>query len=74
MKVEQLINQRHALQKLAQRMDWQSCEEKFGALNADGGRSGILVRTMPGLHSRQHSFNESNEDVAALVGKSYLAR
>jgi IS5 family transposase len=65
MKLEQLINQRHELCRLAQAIDWQSCEAQFGALYAEEGRPGIPVRLMVGLHYLKHAFNESDETVVA---------
>jgi transposase, IS5 family len=67
MKLEQLINQRHELCRLARVIDWGSVEEKFGALYAEEGkgRPGIPVRLMVGLHYLKHLFNESDETVVA---------
>jgi len=65
MKLEQLINQRHELCRLAQVIDWQRCEAQFGALYSEEGRPGIPVRLMVGLHYLKHAFNESDETVVA---------
>ncbi len=65
MKLEQLINQRHELCRLARVIDWQRCEAQFGALYAEEGRPGIPVRLMVGLHYLKHAFNESDESVVA---------
>jgi transposase, IS5 family len=65
MKLEQLINQRHELCRLARVIDWQHCEVQFGALYAEEGRPGIPVRLMVGLHYLKHAFNESAESVVA---------
>jgi len=65
MKLDQLINQRHELCQLAAVIDWQHCEEQFGALYAEEGRPGIPVRLMVGLHYLKHAFNESDESVVA---------
>jgi len=65
MKLEQLINQRHELCRLARAIDWQRCEAQFGALYAEAGRPGIAVRLMVGLHYLKHAFNESDETVVA---------
>ena len=65
MKLEQLINQRHELCRLARVIDWQRCEAQFGALYAEDGRPGIPVRLMVGLHYLKHAFNESDETVVA---------
>lgn len=65
MKLEQLIDQRHELCRLARVIDWQRCEDQFGALYAEAGRPGIPVRLMVGLHYLKHAFNESDETVVA---------
>lgn len=65
MKLEQLISQRHELYRLAQAMDWQRCEDQFGALYAEAGRPGVPVRLMVGLHYLKHAFNQSDEEVVA---------
>jgi len=65
MKLEQLINQRHELCRLARVIDWPSCAAQFGALYAEQGRPGIPVRLMVGLHYLKHAFNESDETVVA---------
>lgn len=64
-KLEHLIDQRHALCRLARTIDWQACEARFGALYAEEGRPGIAVRLMVGLHYLKHAFNESDESVVA---------
>jgi len=65
MKLEQLINQRHELCRLARAIDWQRCEDQFGVLYSEAGRPGIPVRLMAGLHYLKHAFNESDETVVA---------
>jgi IS5 family transposase len=65
MKLEQLLNQRHELYRLAHRIDWSSFEEQFGALYAEAGRPGVPVRLMVGLHYLKHAFDESDESVVA---------
>lgn len=64
-KLEQLINQRHELCRLAQVIDWPSCEQRFGALYADEGRPGLPIRLLVGLEYLKHAFNESDESVVA---------
>lgn len=39
MKLEQLINQRHELCRLARVIDWQRCEDQFDALFAEAATS-----------------------------------
>jgi IS5 family transposase len=64
-KLEQMINQRHELCRLAQVIDWPSCEQRFGALYADEGRPGLPLRLLVGLEYLKHAFNESDESVVA---------
>ena len=57
-----LIDQRHALVKLAESIDWNGAAERFGALYAAGvGRPGVAIRLMVGLHYLKHAFNLSDE-------------
>ena len=61
-----LIDQRHALVKLAESIDWNAAAERFGALYATGvGRPGVAIRLMVGLHYLKHAFNLSDEVVVA---------
>lgn len=65
MRLEQMLDQRHALYRLAGKINWQGVEERFGALYAEEGRPGIPIRLMVGLHYLKHAFNESDESVVA---------
>jgi len=57
-----LVDQRHALVKLASTIDWDAAAERFGALYAEGkGRPGVAIRLMVGLHYLKHAFNLSYE-------------
>lgn len=61
-----IINLRHPLVKLAQQIDWQSCESRFGDLYAAGiGRPGHPIRLMVGLQLLKHTCNVSDEEVVA---------
>ena len=61
-----LIDQRHALVKLAESLDWDAAAERFAALYAAGvGRPGVPIRLMVGLHYLKHAFNLSDEVVVA---------
>lgn len=56
-----LINLRHPLVKLAQQINWPSCESRFGDLYAAGvGRPGHPIRLM-----LKHTCNVSDEEVVA---------
>lgn len=62
-----LINLRHPLVQLAQKIDWASCEKRFGGLYAAGvGRPGHPIRLMVGLQLLKHTSNLSDEEVVAV--------
>ena len=63
MRLEQILDQRHVLYRLAGKIDWNAVEERFGGLYAEAGRPGIPIRLMVGLHYLKHAFNESDETV-----------
>lgn len=63
MRLEQMLDQRHALYRLSGTIDWTAVEERFGGLYAEEGRPGIPIRLMVGLHYLKHAFNESDETV-----------
>lgn len=65
LRLEQILDQRHALYRLAGKIDWNAVEERFGGLYAEEGRPGIPIRLMVGLHYLKHAFNESDETVVA---------
>jgi IS5 family transposase len=59
-----IINLRHPLVQLAQKIDWQACESHFGKLYATGvGRPGHPIRLMVGLQLLKHTCNVSDEEV-----------
>jgi IS5 family transposase len=61
-----IINLRHPLVQLSQKIDWQSCASKFGGLYAIGvGRPGHPIRLMVGLQLLKHTCNVSDEEVVA---------
>lgn len=62
-RLEQMLDQRNALYRLAGSIDWTAVEERFGGLYAEEGRPGIPIRLMVGLHYLKHAFNESDETV-----------
>lgn len=63
MRLEQILDQRHVLYRLAGKIDWNAVEVRFGGLYAEAGRPGIPIRLMVGLHYLKHAFNESDETV-----------
>lgn len=63
-RLENLIDLRHRLVKLAEAFDWPVFEEAFGALyDADQGRPGVPIRLMVGLQYLKHAFDRSDEEV-----------
>ena len=65
LRLEQMLDQRHALYRLAGKIDWEAAQARFGGLYAEEGRPGIPIRLMVGLHYLKHAFNESDETVVA---------
>ena len=61
-----LIDLRHPLVQLRQKIDWQSCESRFVGLYAAGvGRPAHPIRLMVGLQLLKHTCNVSDEEVVA---------
>ncbi|MDO8778783.1 MAG: IS5 family transposase [Burkholderiaceae bacterium] len=53
--------------QLAQKINWKSCEARFGGLYATGmGRPGHLLRLMVGMQLLKHTSNLSDEEVVAV--------
>lgn len=65
LRLEQMLDQRHALYRLARKIDWCLAEQRFGGLYSEKGRPGVPIRLMVGLHNLKHAFNESDETVVA---------
>lgn len=65
LRLDQMLNQRHALYKLAGQIDWNAAEAKFGDLYSEEGRPGIPIRLMVGLNYLKHTYNLSDEEVVA---------
>ena len=63
-RLDQMINIKHPLVILGQRLDWSGFEQEFGATYHDSnGRPGSPIRVYVGLHYLKHTFNESDESV-----------
>jgi IS5 family transposase len=59
-----LVNDRHPLVRLAQRIDWRSFDERFGAYYRGGkGRPAISTRLMVALHYLKYTHDLSDEAV-----------
>lgn len=63
-RLENLIDLRHPLVKLAGQIHWDEFESSFGLLyDAEQGRPGVPIRLMVGLHYLKHAFDRSDEEV-----------
>jgi IS5 family transposase len=71
MPLEQMLDQRHPLYRLAGKVAWAAAEERFGGLYTEESRPGIPIRLMVGLHYLKHAFNESDETVERWVENQY---
>lgn len=57
-RLDQIINMKHELVRLAQAIDWPVLEERFGAVYSDGpGMLPLPTRLMAGLAILKHTFN-----------------
>lgn len=62
--LDQILNKKHPLYRLANQIDWKFFEEKFGPTYVEGiGSPGKPIRLMVGLHYLKYTFNESDESV-----------
>src|SRR5918994_1530645 len=64
-RLQNLVDPRHALVRLAGLIDWGRFEAEFGALYTDGGRPGLPTQLMIGLHLLKHMDGLSDEAVCA---------
>ena len=64
-RLQNLVDPRHPLVRLAGLIDWGRFETAFGALYVDGGRPGLPTRLMVGLHLLKHMDGLSDEAVCA---------
>ena len=63
-RLEQIIDGRHPLCQLAQRIEWEKFSQEFGVLYVEEmGRPGLPIRLMVGLHYLKHLYGESDESV-----------
>ena len=60
--LENLIDPRHPLVRLAGLIGWGRFEVEFGALYTDGGRPGLPTRLMVGLHSVKRMDGLSDDE------------
>ena len=62
-RLDQIINMRHELVQLAERIDWDWLDGEIAPLYADQGRPGIETRFVIGLLLLKHIFALSDEQV-----------
>jgi IS5 family transposase len=63
-RLDQIVNMKHELIVLAQRIDWSYFEKEFGAFYVEKkGRPGKPIRLMVGLHYLKQAFDVSDEAV-----------
>lgn len=63
-RLEQILDRKHPLYVLAEKIDWQRFDQSFGALFAQKhGRPALPTRLVVGLHYLKHAYNESDESV-----------
>jgi IS5 family transposase len=60
-RLDQMINMRHELVRLAGLIDWTFFDQRFEPLYSETGRPGIPTRLMVGLHLLKHIHNLSDE-------------
>ena len=65
-RLENIIDQRHPLVRLARLIDWRVFEERFGALYAEAAeRPALLTRLMVALHLLKHMDGLPDEAICA---------
>lgn len=64
-RLENILNRKHELFRLAGIIDWASFEQQFGQYYSENGRPGIPIRLMIGLTYLEHGFGFSDEEVVA---------
>jgi transposase, IS5 family len=62
-RLEQMIDMRHELVRLAGLVDWSFFDRRFEPLYAETGRPGVPTRLMVGLHLLKHMHGLSDEAV-----------
>jgi len=60
-RLDNMIDMRHELVRLAGLIDWERFDEAFGDLYAEKGRPGLPTRLMVGLHLVKHARGVSDD-------------
>ena len=63
--LDNLLDSRHELYRLAHQIPWAQCVEQFGPLYAERGRPGLPIRLLVGLQYLKHLYALSDEEVVA---------
>ena len=63
LKLVNLIDLRHELCRLGEKINWSVLVDEFGGLYSEHGRSGVPIRLMAGLQYLKHAFGLSDEIV-----------
>ena len=63
MKLENIIDMKHPLVRLADKIDWAYLDDSFAPFYSDAGRPGVPTRFMAGLHILKHTYDLSDEEV-----------
>src|SRR6266545_4496344 len=62
--LDQQLDPKHPLFRLAQQIDWSYFEQEFGSFYSEEmGRPGAPTRLLVGLHYLKHAYDESDESV-----------
>jgi IS5 family transposase len=74
-RLDQIINMKHELVQLAERIDWEWLDGEIAPLYSDQGRPEIETRFVLGLFLLKHMFALSDEEVCArwVYDPSYQA-
>lgn len=64
-RLENIINPRHELVKLASAIDWRRFDAAFGAVYTDKGRPALPTRLMAGLNILKYMYGLSDPEVCA---------
>lgn len=62
-RLDQILDLKHELIVLGDKIDWDQIDERVGRCYADQGRPGLSPRLMVGLHYLKHAFDQSDESV-----------
>ncbi len=62
-KLEEILDKKHGLYKLAEKIDWEKLEEELGGYYGEKGRPGLKIRLMAGIHYLKYIYNVGDEQV-----------